>query len=80
MKFPIVIALGMVHTTTMNGKLNGTMDVTMPSGVQQLEKDTCRVLLPCANYGSEQAYLTISFPFATSANAFEFNGSEVGLN
>ena len=56
----------------------------MPSGGQRLEKDTwedtCRVLLPCANYGSEQAYLTISFRFAMSANAFELNGSEVGLN
>ena len=79
----MTIAMGMVHIGTMNGKLNGTIEVTMPSGARRSEQDTwedtCRVL-PCANWGSEHAYSTVSFPFATSANAFVFSGREVGLN
>ncbi len=68
----MAIAIGIVHMGTIKGKLNGTMDVTIPSGARRSEQDTCEEtwsVLPCANCGREHAYSTVSFPFATSANA-----------
>ena len=70
--FPQTNAMGSVHIGTMNGKLNGTMDATTPRGSRRSWHVTCdetRRFFPWANWGSEAAYSTVSFPFATSARA-----------
>lgn len=71
-QLPITKAMGSVHMGTMNGKLNGTMQATIPRGErlssQETWDDTWRIF-PWASWGSEAAYSTVSFPFATSASA-----------
>mmetsp|Transcript_29136 Transcript_29136/g.64111 ORF Transcript_29136/g.64111 Transcript_29136/m.64111 type:complete len:384 (+) Transcript_29136:683-1834(+) len=72
MVFPHPMAIGIVQSGTMAGKLNGTTDATTPMGsrysLHSTPTDTSSSF-PGSSCGSEQAYSTVSMPFAREARA-----------
>ena len=79
-ELPSVIAMGMVQCGTMQGKLNGVIEATTPSGQRSTRHSTPGLTSstsPATICGSEQANSVTSIALATSArpsaNVFPFS-------
>src|SRR5215469_7827211 len=72
MQFPRAIAFGIVQLGTIQGKLNGTIEATTPSGTCSVLHSTPLLtskISPVINCGREQANSVSSILFSTSATA-----------
>ena len=72
-QFPQAMALAIIHSGTMIGKLNGVMPATTPSGSSTVRMstpvETSELDEPFRRFGMPQANSTFSMPRATSPRA-----------